>query len=120
MSVVWIPRPRTLSRIKQERLSSKEQLRAVFHALELLELPYQTPTRRYLAADPANGLQRYTHENMDFLHDQNNGDAAWISFHNDPDLTRLVLNPDEGSALHAGYQFLASRSCPVIFRRDEL
>ena len=114
------PRPRSLSRIKQERLASKEQLRAVFHCMELLELPVEFAKHTYPTADPEKGVYRHAHEGRAFLHCAKTGEATWANFRHDPALIRVVLNPDEGSTLYTGFQFLALRSFPVSFRRDEL
>ena len=50
--------------------------------------------------------------------------AAGESFWDCPDggdrHLRVVLNPDEGSALFSGYEFLCQQSAAVALRRDEL
>ena len=114
------PRPRTSSRIRQERLASKEHLRAVFHVLELLELPLFQPNEQYKAADPSNGVLRWTHEQKAFTFDAKTGEAQWVGFKDDSPNTRVILNPDEGGPLYSGYQYLAQAHFPISLRRDEL
>ncbi|CAE7668163.1 hemA, partial [Symbiodinium necroappetens] len=64
------------------------------------------------------GFQRCYHDGKPFLYDVNKGEGLWLEIEDD-DRVRLILNPDEGSPLFAGFQFLANVKLPVAFRRDE-
>ena len=113
-------RPKTLSRIKQERLASKEHMRAVLHSLELLDVQLIPAENAYPAADPSQSVYRDYHDGRAFLYSAASGEATWMTFQESPQMTRVILNPDEGGPLHTGYQFLAAKGLPISFRRDEL
>ena len=106
-------RPKTLSRLKQDRLSSREHTRAVLHSLELLDVELSPPTNTYPAANPNLKVYRSYHAGLPYLYDAQTNEARWISFESSPSMTRIILNPDEGG-------FLAGQSIPISFKRDEL
>ena len=91
----------------------------MLHSLELLELELKPGKVGYPSADPKEGFQRCYHDGKPFLYDVNKGEGLWLEVEDD-DRVRLILNPDEGSPLFAGFQFLANVKLPVAFRRDEL
>ncbi|CAE7468345.1 hemA, partial [Symbiodinium sp. KB8] len=111
-------KPKSLSRVQQARLATREQVQAVLHSLELLELELKPGKVGYPSADPKEGFQRCYHDGKPFLYDVNKGEGLWLEVEDD-DRVRLILNPDEGSPLFAGFQFLANVKLPVAFRRDE-
>ena len=114
------PSPRALSKIKQDRLASREHLRAVMHSLELLEIRFALPERPLAAADPKNGLRRFVHLGKAYLAKEGSASSQWVCFDDASSVTRIVLHPDEGGPLYAGFQFLAQKGAPIVFRRDEL
>ena len=90
------------------------------HSLELLEIRVGLPERPLLAADPSNGLQRYMHLGKAYLAKDSSASSQWVCFDDRCTLTRIVLHPDEGGPLYAGFQFLAQKGVPIVLRRDEL
>ena len=92
----------------------------MLHSLELMELELTLPSHGYPAADPGNGLFLYKHAGRNYIHNSRNGHAEWCDFRENPDMLRLVMNPDEGGPLFAAFQFLAQNGFPVSLRRDEL
>lgn len=112
-------RPKSLSKLQQARLATREQVQAVLHSLELLDVELKPGNVGYPSANPKEGTQRRYHDGKPFMYDVNKGDGVWLELEDD-DRVRIILNPDEGSALFAGFQFLANLQLPVAFRRDEL
>ncbi|CAE7495031.1 unnamed protein product [Symbiodinium sp. CCMP2592] len=111
--------PKSLSKLQQARLATREQVQAVLHSLELLDVELKPGNVGYPSANPKEGTQRRCHDGKPFMYDVNKGEAVWLELEDD-DRVRIILNPDEGSALFAGFQFLANLKLPVAFRRDEL
>lgn len=91
----------------------------MLHSLELLEVELKPGIVGYPSANPKKGTQRLYHGGKPFLYDMEKGDGLWMELEAD-DRVRIILNPDEGSPLFAGFQFLANAMLPVAFRRDEL
>lgn len=116
-----MPRPKTLSRIKQKKLAAREQLRCVLHVLDILGLELLLPTTRLRPIDLSAGEQRIARKNQHFLWSKDNGEASWdaITDASRQDL-RLILAPDEGSSLYCSFAWMASAGFPVILLRDEL
>ena len=108
-----------MSRIRQERLSSKEHMRAVLHSLELLDIEL-TPCTAYKAADPAKATHRAYHNKRPYIYQEEDGNGQWVDLQDTGDQVRIVLNPDEGGPLFSSFQFMAAKSAPIAFRRDEL
>lgn len=119
------PRPRTIGRLRQERLSSREHMRAVLHSLDLLDLELAPLPVSYRAADAEKHECREMYGgNRAFIFNYESGVAEWVC---SPDLeeggadlgVRVTLHPDEGGPLFCAWQFLASLDLPVGFCRDE-
>ncbi|CAE7457675.1 unnamed protein product [Symbiodinium natans] len=120
--------PKTLARIKEERLASKEQLKAVNHILQQLQTDLDSciPEEHLHPVSPDEEI-RMVHESKDgtrkpYIVNRSTGQASWdvprigaSGCH-----TRLSLCPDEGSALYAVYEYLCSQNVAVMFNRDSL
>ena len=115
-------RPKTLKAIKQERLAAKEQIQAAQHAMQHVGLDLDDCLPRTPLRQVAQGEQRVIHEvdgvKMAFLVDSE-GASTWNLVEPGPHV-RLVLNPDQGSALFCGYEWLAQQNMAISLRRDEL
>ena len=109
-----------LSRIKQKRLSAREELKAVLHTLSLagLELCCERPLR------PRDTSQQETREwqgGRPFLCHPTSGEAEWDVLQAlEKKKLRVVLSPDEGGPLWAAFMWLNTKGCKVNFIRDEL
>ena len=115
-------RPKALRAIREERLAAKEQIKATAHVLQHVGLDLdslipETPLRQI-----RNGETRHVHVldgvRMAFIADAE-GNCEWNA-PEEGNHVRLVLNPDEGSALFCGYEFLAQQNLAISLRRDEL
>ena len=115
-------RPRALSALKEERLAAKEQIKAATNILQHLGYDFDQCFPRRPLRQIGNGESRFVHnlngERRDFIVTEA-GEAVW-DFPDRGDHLRVVFHPDEGSALFAGYEYLAQQGCAVALRRDEL
>ena len=111
-------RPKTISKVHQERLASREHLQAVVHMTNLLSVELVRPHVGLKGADPSNKLARLTYGKYSFLCHTETGRAEWEQI--STDIMRLVLQADQGGPLYAAYQFLAGKGYPVAFSRDEV
>ena len=118
-----MPRPRAIGRLRQERLASREHMRALLHSLDLLNLELSPLPVSYRAPDAEKHETREMHGNRAFIFNHESGLAEWVC---SPDLesgadwgVRVTLHPDEGGPLFCAWQFLASLDLPVGFCRDE-
>ncbi|CAE7595780.1 unnamed protein product, partial [Symbiodinium sp. CCMP2592] len=110
--------PKAIGKIKQERLSSREQLQAVMHVMNLLDLDYEKAEVLLRGADPARSIWRQSYGTRSFLCKMDTGEASWQQASRE--VIRLVLQADQGGPLYATFQFLAGLGYPVSFVRDEL
>ncbi|CAE7457798.1 hemA [Symbiodinium natans] len=110
--------PKTISKVHQERLASREHLQAVVHMTNLLSVELVRPHVGLKGADPSNKLARLTYGKYSFLCHTETGRAEWEQI--STDIMRLVLQADQGGPLYAAYQFLAGKGYPVAFSRDEV
>ncbi|CAE7403164.1 hemA [Symbiodinium sp. CCMP2592] len=115
--------PRTIGRLKQDRLASREHMRAVLHSLELLDLELAPLPFSLRAADPEKHETREMYGSRAFIFNHESGLAEWVCT---PDLddetksgVRVTLHPDEGGPLFCAWQFLSALGLPVGFSRDE-
>ena len=115
-------RPKPLKAIKEERLAAREQIKAAQHVMQHVGLDLDLCVPGNPLRQPMQGEHKHTHVvdgvNMTYLTDAQ-GTCTW----NTPeksDHLRLVLNPDQGSALFCGYEWLAQQNMAISFRRDEL
>ncbi|CAE7242670.1 unnamed protein product [Symbiodinium microadriaticum] len=114
-------RPKAISKIRQKKLSAREQMRACMHVLSVLDLELLVGTVVLRPLDPARGEKRMVEDGKAWLWDPATGEASWdcLTPRHQSHL-RLVLAPDEGSTLWAAFTFLASQNFKVNFVRDEL
>ncbi|CAE7525593.1 unnamed protein product [Symbiodinium natans] len=110
--------PKTISKVHQERLASREHLQAVVRMTNLLSVELVRPHVGLKGADPSNKLARLTYGKYSFLCHTETGRAEWEQI--STDIMRLVLQADQGGPLYAAYQFLAGKGYPVAFSRDEV
>ena len=110
-------RPKTISKIKQQRLSTREHLKAVIHSLELLECELHLPKLTLAGARPQDHVAVEKSDNRSFRCNTQSGESEWLCL--DTKLLRLVLQGDQGGPLYSGYQYLAGRGFAVSFIRDE-
>ena len=115
-------RPKALKALQQERLSAKEQVKAAANVLQHVGVDMDQ-------CFPSNPLKQISHGQQRHVH---NLDGMQMEYISSPDgsciwdvpeagtHTRLVLNPDEGSALYSAYEWLAQQQMSIGFRRDEL
>ncbi|CAE7852610.1 ASAH1, partial [Symbiodinium microadriaticum] len=115
--------PRTVGRLKQDRLASREHMRALLHSLELLNLELAPLPFSLRAADPEKHESREMYGSRAFIFNYESGLAEWVCT---PDFdgktktgVRVTLHPDEGGPLFCAWQFLSSLGLPVGFCRDE-
>ncbi|CAE7582444.1 unnamed protein product, partial [Symbiodinium sp. CCMP2456] len=114
--------PKTIGKLRQQKLAAREHLKAVLHVVSLLELHLQPPTPLLRPVNPQQLERREYYDGRAYITDERTGAAIWndIPVEQAPSLVRLVLCPDEGSPLYSGYQFLAQRGLPLALLRDEL
>ncbi|CAE7331982.1 unnamed protein product [Symbiodinium microadriaticum] len=114
-------KPKAISTIRQKKLAAREQLQALLHTLNMLDLELKLPEHGLHAADTANGEVRISSPDGCFLWNANTGHAVWDKILEDDlqDL-RVVLSPDEGSSMFCCYAFLAGNGFRVGWCRDEL
>ncbi|CAE7414538.1 unnamed protein product [Symbiodinium sp. CCMP2592] len=109
--------PKAISKIKQQRLSTREHLKAVIHSLDLLECELKLPKATLEGARPQEHITMERYSSRSFRCNTQSGESEWLSL--DQKLLRLVLQGDQGGPLYSGYQYLAGRGFPVSFIRDE-
>ncbi|CAE7610898.1 unnamed protein product [Symbiodinium sp. CCMP2592] len=110
--------PKTISKIKQQRLSTREHLKAVIHSLDLLECELQPPKQTLAGARPQDHVVVEQYDNKwSFRCNTQSGESEWLCV--DKKLLRLVLQGDQGGPLYSGYQYLAGKGFAVSFIRDE-
>ena len=116
-----LPRPKTLGRIRQKRLSAREHLRALGHILSQLDLDILTNDRP-MTPILAGEERRAVHHSRPFKWRTSDGTSVWDDIPEAADSCRprLVLCPDEGSPMFSAWQFLVSRGALVHLARDEL
>ena len=115
-----------LSKMKQERLASREELKAVAHIAEQVgfSLDHLMPAIPYRAQIPGEECRLKTEQGgktRHYLWNTKTGQASWDS----PGLAmnnhlRLCLSADEGGPLQAAAQYLSSKGAAVLLRRDDL
>ncbi|CAE7029006.1 unnamed protein product [Symbiodinium sp. KB8] len=113
--------PKMISKIRQKKLSAREQMRACMHVLSVLDLELLVGTQVLRPLDTARNEKRIMEDGKAWLWDPNTGEATWdhlTPMHKSN--LRLILAPDEGSTLWAAFTFLANRNFKVNFVRDEL
>ena len=118
-------RPRILKGVHQQRLSSRDHLRAVGNILQHVGLDLDMCFGQTLL-QPVNPIheRRELHvvggKHLAFVTNTSTGQARWDTLMDSDSHTRLILCPDEGSALFCGYIYLAVQGAAVGFNRDEL
>ncbi|CAE7427258.1 unnamed protein product [Symbiodinium necroappetens] len=114
-------RPRELARLKQTKLASREQLRALGHVMELLELPLEMPCKRLRPLDPQSEI-RLKVGSTPYLWNKNTGQSTWDCLPNPckEDHLRVTIQADEGGPLYCAQSFCAQHGLPMHLTRDEL
>ena len=110
-------RPKTISKIKQQRLSTREHLKAVLHSLDLLECELEPPKQTLVGARPREHLIVEKYAGCSFRCNTQSGESEWLRV--DKGLLRLVLQGDQGGPLYSAYQYAAAKGFPISFIRDE-
>ena len=118
-------RPRVIKEIHQQRLASRDHLRAVANILQHvgLDLDQMYPTTSFMPRDPSTEkrtIHRVGEKHLAFITDTSTNEHRWDTHIQATTHTRLVLSPDEGGPLFCGYVHLANSGAAVHFVRDEL
>ncbi|CAE7225019.1 unnamed protein product [Symbiodinium sp. CCMP2592] len=114
-------RPKAISKIRQKKLSAREQMRACMHVLSVLDLELLVGDQVFRPLDTTRGEKRMLEDGKAWLWDPATGEASWdcLTPRHQSHL-RLILAPDEGSTLWSAFTFLAGKNFKVNFVRDEL
>ena len=117
-------RPKALNNLKEDRLSAKQELKAVANVLSHigLSLDQLWPSSPCCPADPhteERRLHAVGDEIKGFVVNRETGNSRWDT-HVPDDSLRLIFCPDQGGPLFSAYQFLAYHNAKVGFVRDEL
>ncbi|CAE7800271.1 unnamed protein product [Symbiodinium sp. CCMP2592] len=117
--------PKALNAIKQDKLSSRQELKAVVNILSHVgvEMDGFFPTQPLLprGCNEARQVYRVGSENFSFVHNKESGDCRWdVPMHSASEDARLVLCADQGSPLYSCFQFLAHAGANILLIRDEL
>ena len=107
-----------LSRIRQKRTASRDQLRAVLQNLDLLGLEWSRPAR--LLRPVAANEERVRGLDGAFVWNRSSGEARWDSVDEASEHLRVTLCPDEGPTLYSAYQFALANGMATMLIRDEL
>ncbi|CAE7707516.1 unnamed protein product [Symbiodinium sp. CCMP2592] len=112
--------PKVLGLIRQRRLAAREEVQAVMHILSLAGLDFRLSERQLRPPDLRNGEIRLTDASLGpMLWHTESGAAQWDAvLPEDLQELRLVLAPDEGGPLWAGFQWLAKRGYRISFLPD--
>ena len=115
-------RPKTVGKLRQQKLAAREHLKAVLHVVSLLDLELQPPCPLLRPVKHEQHERREYYDGRACITDQRTGAAVWndIPVEQARGLVRIILCPDEGSPLYSGFQFLAQRGLPLTLLRDEL
>ena len=116
------PRPKAISKVRQKRLASREQLRCLGHILSLLDLKLKKPVDALRPVSLNEHEQRMLEDGVPFLWNSVTGASEWdlCGPESVDGSLRVVLQPDEGSPMYCCYRFLASRGFKINLIRDEL
>lgn len=117
-------RPKALNALKEDRLSAKQELKAVANVLSHigLSLDQLWPSSPCNAVDPdteERRLHTVGDEVMGYVVNRETGISRWDT-HMPDEALRLIFCPDQGGPLFAAFQFLAFNNAKVGFIRDEL
>ncbi|OLQ00981.1 hypothetical protein AK812_SmicGene16301 [Symbiodinium microadriaticum] len=117
--------PKALNKIKQERLASRQELKAVVNVLSHVGLDMDAfyPKQPLLprGSNEARHVHQIGSENCCFVYDKYSGDSRWdVPMHAASEDVRLVLCADQGSPLYSCFQYLAFAGLNVWLIRDEL
>ena len=79
------------------------------------------PSNPLRPVEPGQEIRGF-HEQGPFVFNVSDGNASWdyVATKNDSKHPRVVICPDEGSAMFSAWQFLLSRNALVHLSRDEL
>ncbi|CAE7362694.1 unnamed protein product, partial [Symbiodinium pilosum] len=114
--------PKAISKVRQKRLASREQLRCLGHILSLLDLKLKKPVDALRPVSLNEHEQRMLEDGVPFLWNSVTGASEWdlCGPESVDGSLRVVLQPDEGSPMYCCYRFLASRGFKINLIRDEL
>ncbi|CAE7198608.1 unnamed protein product [Symbiodinium sp. CCMP2592] len=115
--------PKALNNIRSERLSSRQELKALGNVLSHVNISLDDlfPTQPLLPAKETETRELYKLKSaaMPFLFDRETGASRWdVPIHTAH--LRLVVCPDQGGPMFCCYQYLAHLGAAVSLVRDEL
>ena len=118
-------RPRIIKELHQQRIASRDHLRAVANILQHLglDLDVMYPSESLKALNPLNE-RREVHvmggQSFGYVINIHTAECRWDTLFEDASHVRLILSPDEGAPLYCAYISLACSGAAVAFNRDEL
>lgn len=121
-----IPRPKALSCIKQDRLASRQELKAVVNILSHVGMSMDSffprnPLKAKVCGREDRQVHTVNNENLAFICDKESGQTRWdVPMQSASEDLRLVLCADQGSPLFTCFQFLAHSGANISLIRDEL
>ena len=120
------PRPKALNAIKQEKLASRQEMKAVMNALSHVGMsmdsffPKNPLTPKVRDMEERQVLELNS-QKFAFIYNKHTGQTRWdVPMHSATQDIRLVLCADQGSPLHTCFQFLAFSGASIGLIRDEL
>ncbi|CAE7572183.1 unnamed protein product [Symbiodinium sp. CCMP2456] len=105
--------PKALNAIKQEKLASRQELKAVMNILSHVGMALDAFFPRNPLTSKVPGMEerqvlQLNSQNFAFIFNKETGQVRWdIPMHSATQDIRLVLCADQGSPLHTCFQFLA-------------
>ncbi|CAE7218603.1 unnamed protein product [Symbiodinium sp. CCMP2592] len=118
-----LKKPKALSAIKQDRLSSRQELKALMNILSHVGISMEDcwPRHPLVAANPERE-SRILHKvgalSLAYIFDRESGTCRWDTPMS-TDHLRLVICPDQGGPMFCCYQYLAHNGASVALVRDE-
>ncbi|CAE7672747.1 unnamed protein product [Symbiodinium sp. CCMP2456] len=119
-------KPKALSCIKQDRLASRQELKAVVNILSHVGMSMDSffprnPLKAKVCGREDRQVHTVNNENLAFISDKESGQTRWdVPMQSASEDLRLVLCADQGSPLFTCYQFLAHSGANISLIRDEL
>ncbi|CAE7336219.1 unnamed protein product [Symbiodinium microadriaticum] len=118
--------PKALNSLKEDRLAAKQELKAICNIMQHtgLDLDSLWPSEPLRPLNP-DFEERHIHvmgkEQLAFIRDIRTDQCRWdVPLAHTAKHLRLVLCPDQGSPLFAGYQYLCHNDAAVALIRDEM
>ena len=120
------PRPKALNAIKQEKLASRQELKAVMNILSHVGMELDAffpgePLTATVCGMEERRILELNSQNCAYILNKETGLVRWDTpMHSATQGIRLVLCADQGSPLHTCFQFLALSGASISLIRDEL